>query len=49
MLPADPELARALATAGSTLDYRDGARFEQFFRADAARLKAAVQRIGKVE
>jgi tripartite-type tricarboxylate transporter receptor subunit TctC len=45
----DAEVKRALAVSGNTLDYRDGAAFEQFFRADSARLQRAVQRIGKVE
>ena len=45
----DPEVARALAASGNTLDYRDGAAFEAFFAADAARLQAAVRRIGRVE
>ena len=45
----DPEVQRALAAGGNTLDYRDGAAFESFFRADAARLAQVVQRIGKVE
>ncbi len=45
----DPEVRRALAAGGNTLDYRDGAAFESFFRADAARLAQVVRRIGKVE
>ena len=45
----DPEVQRALAAGGNTLDYRDGAAFEQFFRADAARLAQVVRRIGRVE
>lgn len=46
---ANPELGRALAASGNTLDYRDGEAFERFFREDSARLQRAVQRIGKVE
>ncbi len=46
---ADPEVQRALATGGNTLDYRDGAAFERFFQADSARLVQAVRRIGRVE
>ncbi len=46
---ADPELQRAVAASGNTLDYRDGAAFEAFFRSDSARLVRAVQRMGKVE
>ncbi len=45
----DPEVRRALAAGGNTLDYRDGAAFESFFRTDCARLAQVVQRIGKVE
>jgi tripartite-type tricarboxylate transporter receptor subunit TctC len=45
----DAEVKRALAAGGNTLDYRDGAAFEQFFRADATRLAQVVRRIGKVE
>jgi tripartite-type tricarboxylate transporter receptor subunit TctC len=46
---ADPELRRAVAASGNTLDHRDGEAFEAFFRGDSARLARAVQRIGKVE
>ena len=46
---ADPELRRAIAASGNTLDFRDGEAFESFFRGDSARLARAVQRIGKVE
>ena len=45
----DPEVQRALAAGGNTLDYRDGAAFDSFFRGDAARLAQVVRRIGKVE
>jgi tripartite-type tricarboxylate transporter receptor subunit TctC len=45
----DAEVKRALVASGNTLDYRDGAAFEEFFKADSARLQRAVQRIGKVE
>lgn len=45
----DPEVQRALAAAGNALDHRDGGAFEDFLRADNARLVRAVQRIGKVE
>ncbi|MCB4823146.1 tripartite tricarboxylate transporter substrate binding protein [Roseicella aerolata] len=45
----DPDLQRALAAGGNALDYRDGAAFEEFLRADTARLVRAVQRIGKIE
>ena len=46
---ADPELRRAVAASGNTLDHRDGEAFEAFFRSDSARLARAVQRIGKIE
>ena len=45
----DAEVQRALAAGGNTLDFREGQAFEAFFQADAARLRRAVQRIGKVE
>jgi tripartite-type tricarboxylate transporter receptor subunit TctC len=45
----DTEVQRALAAGGNTLDYRDGAAFEQYFRTDAARLAQVVRRIGRVE
>ncbi|WP_149537084.1 Bug family tripartite tricarboxylate transporter substrate binding protein [Siccirubricoccus phaeus] len=45
----DPEVLKALAASGNNLDYRDGEGFADFFQADAARLRRAVQRIGKVE
>ncbi len=45
----DAEVQKALAASGNTLDYRDGAAFERFFREHSARLVRAVQRIGKVE
>ncbi|SDC13298.1 tripartite tricarboxylate transporter substrate binding protein [Belnapia rosea] len=46
---AEPETGRALAAGGNTLDYRDGAAFEEFLRLDSARLIRAVRRIGRVE
>jgi tripartite-type tricarboxylate transporter receptor subunit TctC len=46
---ADPELRRAVAASGNTLDHRDGEAFAAFFRDDSARLARAVRRIGKVE
>jgi tripartite-type tricarboxylate transporter receptor subunit TctC len=45
----DPEVQRALAASGNTLDYRDGEEFERFFRADAERLQRAVRRIGRID
>jgi tripartite-type tricarboxylate transporter receptor subunit TctC len=43
------ETKRALAAAGSPIDFRVGDAFERFFREDSARLVRAVQRIGKVD
>ena len=45
----DTDAGRALATAGSPVAYLDGPAFEAFIREDAARLIAAVRRIGRVE
>jgi tripartite-type tricarboxylate transporter receptor subunit TctC len=45
----DDALKRALAAAGSPIDFREGEAFERFFREDSARLVRAVQRIGKVD
>jgi tripartite-type tricarboxylate transporter receptor subunit TctC len=45
----DADVLRALAASGNNLDYREGEEFAAFFEADAARLRRAVQRIGKVE
>jgi tripartite-type tricarboxylate transporter receptor subunit TctC len=45
----DDALKRALAAAGSPIDFREGEAFERFFRQDSARLVRAVQRIGKVD
>jgi tripartite-type tricarboxylate transporter receptor subunit TctC len=45
----DEALKRALAAAGSPIDFREGEAFATFFREDSARLVRAVQRIGKVD
>ncbi len=45
----DDALKRALAAAGSPIDFREGEAFATFFRQDSARLVRAVQRIGKVD
>lgn len=45
----DDGLTRALAAAGSPIDFREGEAFATFFREDSARLVRAVQRIGKVD
>ncbi len=41
--------AQTMAKAGAPIDYRDGPEFARFLDADAARIKAAILRIGKVE
>jgi tripartite-type tricarboxylate transporter receptor subunit TctC len=45
----DPAFGQRVAGAGGLVDYRDGAAFNEFLDKDLARIKAAVQRIGKVE
>ena len=45
----DPAFSQRVTAAGGLVDYRDGAAFNEFLDKDAARIKAAVQRIGKVE
>jgi tripartite-type tricarboxylate transporter receptor subunit TctC len=45
----DPAFAQRVSGAGGLVDYRDGAAFNEFLDKDFARIKAAVQRIGKVE
>lgn len=45
----DADVQRVLAASGNILDYRDADAFAAFFATDAARLRRAVQRIGKVE
>jgi tripartite-type tricarboxylate transporter receptor subunit TctC len=46
---ADPELVRTMNNIGSPLAYLDAPEFQAFWDADARRLAAAVQRIGRVE
>ena len=46
---ADPEMARTMNNIGSPLAYLDAPEFQTFWDADARRLAAAVQRIGRVE
>ena len=46
---ADPEMARTMNNIGSPLAYLDAPEFQTFWDADARRLVAAVQRIGRVE
>ncbi len=45
----EPEAARALAASGNTVDFREGAAFDAFFRADTQRLQRVVQALGKLE
>ena len=45
----DPAFAQRMSTAGALVDYRDAPAFNDFLDKDFARIKAAVQRIGKVE
>lgn len=43
-----PEVTRTFAAAGSPLAYLDAPQFDDFVKADSARLIAAVKKIGKV-
>jgi tripartite-type tricarboxylate transporter receptor subunit TctC len=45
----DPAFSGAMEKVGSPIDYRDAPEFKKYWDADAARLKAALQKIGKVE
>lgn len=45
----DPVFSQRVSGAGGLLDFRDGAAFAEFLDTDSTRIKAAVQRIGKVE
>ncbi|MDF3009761.1 MAG: Tat pathway signal protein [Burkholderiales bacterium] len=45
----DPTFSGAMEKVGSPIDYRDAPEFKKYWDADAARLKAALQKIGKVE
>ncbi len=46
---AAPEFTSAMEKLGSPVAYLDAPEFEKFWSADAARLAAAVKRVGKVE
>jgi len=46
---ATPEFTAAMEKLGSPVAYLDAPEFEKFWAADAARLAAAVKRVGKVE
>jgi tripartite-type tricarboxylate transporter receptor subunit TctC len=45
----DPAFAQRMAGLGAPVDYRDAPAFKDFLDKDATRIKAAIQRIGKVE
>jgi tripartite-type tricarboxylate transporter receptor subunit TctC len=45
----DPQFSGAMEKVGSPVDYRDAPEFRKYWDADAARLKTALQKIGKVE
>lgn len=49
VVQGDPSFAQRMAASGALVDYRDAPAFNEFLDQDAARIKAAVQRIGKVE
>jgi tripartite-type tricarboxylate transporter receptor subunit TctC len=40
---------QSMAKLGAPVDYRDGPAFNEFLNKDAERIKATVQRIGKVD
>lgn len=45
----DPDFTANMAKLGAPLDYRDGRAFAEFLDQDAARISAAIKRIGKVD
>jgi tripartite-type tricarboxylate transporter receptor subunit TctC len=45
----EPEFADHMAKLGAPIDYRDPAGFGRFLDQDAERIRAAIQRIGKVD
>jgi tripartite-type tricarboxylate transporter receptor subunit TctC len=46
---ADPDFKKTMDNLGSPIVYLDAPEFQKFYDADAARLTAAVRRVGKVE
>ena len=46
---ADPDFKKTMDNLGSPIVYLDAPDFQKFYDADAARLTAAVRRVGKVE
>ena len=47
--PVGREVSFAVAAGGNTLDFREGAAFEAFFKADSERLQRVVQALGRLE
>jgi tripartite-type tricarboxylate transporter receptor subunit TctC len=45
----DPNFSQRMVKIGAPLDYRDGPAFAEFLKEDTKRIKAAIQRIGKVD
>jgi tripartite-type tricarboxylate transporter receptor subunit TctC len=45
----EPEFGQHMAELGAPVDYRDGPAFASFLEQDAARIQAAIKRIGKVD
>lgn len=45
----EPEFVQNMAKLGAPIDYRDGPAFVEFLNKDAARISAAIKRIGKVD
>jgi hypothetical protein len=45
----DPAFSGAMEKVGSPVTYLDAPEFKKYWDADAARLKVALQKIGKVE
>jgi tripartite-type tricarboxylate transporter receptor subunit TctC len=48
-MPGENGFVQGMAKAGAPVDYRDGPAFDEFLNKDAERIKATVQRIGKVD
>jgi len=46
---ADPQFVGAMAKAETPIQYLDAPQFAKFLAADAARLKIAVEKIGRVD
>jgi tripartite-type tricarboxylate transporter receptor subunit TctC len=48
-MPGENGFVQGMAKLGAPVDYRDGPAFNEFLNKDAERIKATVQRIGKVD